>query len=87
MKNQEPSITTIGTKGQVVIPQKLRKHLGVEPQTKFLVFGQGDVIVLKRLSIPDVSEEWAKVFAMAKRAELSEAKVAKEVKASRQARR
>ena len=83
MPTSEPSITTLGEKGQVVIPHKLRKHLGVGPKTKFLVFGQDDVIVLKRLSLPDVSKEWEKVFAIAKRAGLDEKDVEREVKAHR----
>ena len=59
---QEPEITTIGEKGQVVIPQRLRKHLGVTPRTKFIVFGKGDTIVLRRLRLPDVRKEWDEVF-------------------------
>lgn len=72
-----------GGKGEVVIPQKLRKHLGVGPKTKFLVCGEGDVIVLKRLALPDVSKEWEEVFAIAKKAGLDEKGVEREVKAHR----
>ena len=60
--SEEPEITTIGEKGQVVIPQRLRKHLGVAPRTKFIVFGKGDTIVLRRLRLPDVRKEWDQVF-------------------------
>ena len=85
----EPDITTLGEKGQVVIPQRLREHLGMKPKMKFLVFGQGDVIVLKRLELPDVRREWASIFgaADAKGRAPTEAEVADEVSAARRARR
>lgn len=85
----EPEITTLGEKGQVVIPQSLRKHLGMKPKMKFLVFGQGDVIVLKRLDLPDVRREWAGIFAAtaAKGAIISESEVAEEVASVRRAKR
>jgi AbrB family looped-hinge helix DNA binding protein len=63
----EPEITIMGEKGQVVIPKELRKHLGVEPKTRFLVFGSGDLIVLKRLALPDIQKEWEAIFAAADR--------------------
>ena len=59
----EPEITTMGEKGQVVIPKSLRKVLGVEPRTRFIIFGSGDLIVLKRLSLPDIRDEWEAIFA------------------------
>ena len=58
----KPEITTIGEKGQVVIPKTLRELLGVEPHTKFIVFGSGDLIVLKRLALPDIRKEWAAIL-------------------------
>lgn len=74
----------MGEKGQVVIPQSLRKQMGVEAKTKFIVFGQGDTIVLKRLQLPDVRKEWEKIFASAnKKPKVSEADVGREVEAHR----
>lgn len=85
----EPDITTMGERGQVVIPQSLRQHLGMKPKTKFIVFGQGDVIVLKRLELPDVKREWAEIFgeADARQATPTEDEVAKEVAEVRKSRR
>lgn len=59
---KEPEITTISEKGQVVIPLGLRKHLGIKPRAKFLVFGDGDMIVMKKLQLPDVRKEWEGIF-------------------------
>jgi AbrB family looped-hinge helix DNA binding protein len=53
----EPEITTISEKGQVIIPQKLRDMLGLTPNTKLLVYGYGDTIIIKRLELPDVERE------------------------------
>ncbi len=85
----EPEITTMGEKGQVVIPKALRDQLGVQPRTRFVVFGSGDLIVLKKLALPDVRKEWEEIFAAADRkgAALSEETVAKEVQATRERRR
>lgn len=85
----EPQITTLGERGQVVIPQSIREHLGMKPKTKFVVFGQGDVIVLKRLELPDVNREWAEIFGTsdAKQAKPSEDEIAREVAEVRKTRR
>jgi AbrB family looped-hinge helix DNA binding protein len=53
----EPKITTISENGQVIIPQKLRDMLGLTPETKLLVYGCGDTIIMKRLELPDVERE------------------------------
>ena len=45
-------VTTLSTKGQVVIPQRLRDTLGLRPGDKFVAVGEGDTVVLKRLSTP-----------------------------------
>lgn len=85
----EAEVTTMGEKGQVVIPQSVRRQLGVEPRTKFAVYGEGDVIVLKRLHLPDLRKEWEKVFASARaaRPRPTAAQVTREVQAVRRARR
>jgi AbrB family looped-hinge helix DNA binding protein len=59
---EEPEITTVSEKGQVVIPQELRRQLGIKPKSKFLIFGRGDTIIMKRLQLPDVKQEWEKLF-------------------------
>jgi AbrB family looped-hinge helix DNA binding protein len=81
MTQEEPQITTISEKGQVVIPQSLRSALRLKPGTKFLVFGRGDTIVMKRLELPDVRREWEEIFKMMdkKGLKLSEKEVQEEV--------
>jgi len=81
----KPEVTTISEKGQVVIPQSLRKELGIKPRTKFLVFGRGNIVIMKRLELPDVEKEWEGIFTMMdeKGLKLSEKEILEEVAASR----
>lgn len=48
--------TKMSSKGQVVIPEEVRDALGLEPGTQFVVVGEGDVIILKAVSVPDMSD-------------------------------
>ncbi len=53
---EQIEITTLSSKGQVVIPQKLRESLALSEGAKFAVFGDAHTIILKRLSPPSASE-------------------------------
>jgi AbrB family looped-hinge helix DNA binding protein len=68
---EEPQVTTISRKGQVVIPQSIRKELGIKPKNKFLVYGKGDTIIMKKLQIPNVKKEWDDIFRMMDKKELN----------------
>jgi len=48
--------TTLSSKGQVVIPEDVRNALGLEPGAQFVVMGDGDVVILKRIDTPARSE-------------------------------
>jgi len=48
--------TKMSSKGQVVIPEEVRKALGLEAGSQFVVVGQGDVVVLKKVTPPSMSE-------------------------------
>ncbi|MEK6878179.1 MAG: AbrB/MazE/SpoVT family DNA-binding domain-containing protein [Nanoarchaeota archaeon] len=45
-------ITSISSRGQVVIPQKVRKKLELKEGEKFIVIGKNNVIVLKKIEMP-----------------------------------
>ncbi len=51
-----PVTTTLSSRGQVVIPEDVRKRLHLEPGTAFLVLAKGDTIVLQRLAEPPWKE-------------------------------
>ncbi len=59
---QETEITTISKKGQVVIPQKIRKNLKIKPRTKLLVSSKDNVIIMKVFELPDMEKEWSEIF-------------------------
>ena len=48
--------TKMTSKGQVVIPEETRKRLGLKAGDKFLVIGDRDVVILKTLTSPSLSE-------------------------------
>jgi len=66
--------TTLSSKGQVVIPEDVRDALGLEPGAQFVVMGNGDIVILKRIETPARSEFQAlaaKVRGQARRAGLT----------------
>ncbi len=50
------STTKMSSKGQVVIPEKIRKKLGLREGTRFVVVGDTDVVILKAISPPSMEE-------------------------------
>ncbi|MAH46629.1 AbrB family transcriptional regulator [Candidatus Pacearchaeota archaeon] len=50
MENIE--ITSVSSRGQVVIPQGLRNRMRIRAGEKFVVIGDGNTIVLKKLEMP-----------------------------------
>ena len=54
MENIE--ITSISSRGQVVIPQNLREKLKIREGEKFVVIGEGNTIILKKLEMPSFDE-------------------------------
>lgn len=48
--------TKMSSKGQVVIPEEVRVALGLEPGSQFVVVGEGDVVVLKKVVPPAMSD-------------------------------
>lgn len=56
-QNEKTDLTILSEKGQVVIPAKIRSHMGLKPKTKFLVYECNDSVILKKLEEPDLSKE------------------------------
>ena len=85
---EEPQVTTISQKGQVVIPQSIRKQMGIKAKNKFLVYGKGDTIIMKKLEIPDLKKEWDSIFKMMDKKELkiSDEEIEEEIRQSRKKR-
>ncbi len=48
------STTRMSSKGQVVIPETIRKRLNLEEGAQFIVLGEGDVVILKVIIPPSL---------------------------------
>ena len=55
-RSEKPELTVVSGKGQVVIPQAIRKKLGLEPKTKLLVYDCENMVILKKLEVPDIEK-------------------------------
>ena len=85
MENIE--ITSISSRGQVVIPQSLRDKLRIREGEKFVVIGEDNTIVLRKLEMPSFKgfdKLLAKTREFAKKNELKENDVEQAVKKARE---
>jgi len=48
--------TKMSSKGQVVIPEDVRSRLGLEAGEQFVVVGDKDVVILKRVTPPSMRD-------------------------------
>lgn len=81
--------TKLSSRGQVVIPEEIRRRLGLEPGTRFVVLGEGDTVILKTIRTPDLKEFdtlLARARAAAAEAGLEESDVAEAVRRVRERR-
>lgn len=58
--------TKMSSKGQVVIPENIRKQLKLKAGTQFVVVGEKDVVILKSISPPSL-DEFDKLIAEARK--------------------
>ena len=68
-----PMLTAMSSRGQIVLPKKIRTKLNLSEGTQFIVFSDADNILLKPVKIPSLSEfsgvlrkarEWASAAGM-----------------------
>ena len=52
----EIATTKMSSKGQVVIPEHIRKRLGLGSGSQFVVVGEKDTVILKTISPPKMAE-------------------------------
>jgi AbrB family looped-hinge helix DNA binding protein len=50
------STTRMSSKGQVVIPETIRKRLKLKAGTQFVVVGEKDMLILKTIAAPEMDE-------------------------------
>ena len=83
---QNLDVTRMSVKGQVVIPGDIRRALGLAAGTKFVVAGEGDTVILRKIGRPAL-EEAERLFGasrkFAKRTGLKKSDVKKTIRRSR----
>lgn len=84
-------VTVMSIRGQVVIPKEVRKRLRLKPRDRLMVYGEDDMIIMKRLDLPELKEAFKRIRQIvkhrdAKYGKLSLKEVDKEVAAARHAR-
>jgi len=52
----DTATTTLSSKGQVVIPEEIRARLGLKTGAQFVVVGDRDVVIVKRLEPPAMNQ-------------------------------
>lgn len=57
----EIEITKMSPKGQVVIPSSVRKEAKFKVSDKFLVFGEDDLVIFKRIKKPEIEKSFLEV--------------------------
>ena len=50
------STTKMSSKGQIVIPENIRKQLNLKAGSQFVVVGEKDVVILKSIAPPSLDE-------------------------------
>lgn len=84
MENIE--ITSMSSRGQIVIPQGLRDSMRINTGEKFVVIGENNMIVLKKLEMPSfngVDKLLKKTREFTKKKEINESDVKEAIKNTR----
>ena len=56
----EIEFTKLSSKGQIVIPRKIRKRLDLADGTPFAIVEQGDEIIIKKIKMPEI-KSWNEI--------------------------
>ena len=78
-----PATTKMSSRGQVVIPEEIRKRLGLGAGTRFVVIGEGGVVIREIINSPSMDQldgVVSKARKQAKDAGLRESDVAEAVR-------
>jgi AbrB family looped-hinge helix DNA binding protein len=86
MGQEETEIAVVGTKGQIVIPQRLRNELKITSKTKLVLYRKDDKIVVAKLEVPSLREELEKLASEVseqQKRKISEKEILKEIQSYR----
>jgi AbrB family looped-hinge helix DNA binding protein len=60
--SEKPDIVIVSSKGQVVIPQGIRRKLGINAESRLLVYRYQDAVIMKKIKIPDRVKELEQLY-------------------------
>lgn len=86
MGQEETEIAVVGTKGQIVIPKRLRNELKITSKTKLALYRKDDKIVVKKLEVPSLREDLEKLantVSEQQKRKISEKEILKEIQSYR----
>ncbi|MDT8782628.1 MAG: AbrB/MazE/SpoVT family DNA-binding domain-containing protein [Candidatus Bathyarchaeota archaeon] len=86
MGQEETEIAVVGTKGQIVIPQRLRNELKITSKTKLALYRKDDKIVVTKLEVPSLRDELEKLASEVSKQQkqgISEKEILKEIQSYR----
>lgn len=63
--------TKMSSKGQIVIPEDIRKRLNLKSGSQFMVLGDDDVVILKTIMPPSIREFDSLIATVRKQAKAS----------------
>ena len=86
---ESAEFATVGEKGQVVIPQKIRRNLNIKPRSTLQVFSKDGFIIMKEVALPDIKKEWEEMFQImhSKNIKITEQEILDEIQAYRKEKR
>ena len=80
-------LVKMSKKGQLVVPAELRAMLGLNPEDRFIAYGDEDYVIFKKVELPSLQKEFEKIVKItakvSKEAGITEDVVMEEIKAYR----
>ena len=61
-KNAKPELIMVSSKGQVIIPQGIRRKLGFKAKLLLLAYCYKDAVVLKKVRVPNAVEQMQRIW-------------------------
>jgi len=62
MAKTKGEVTTLSSRGQIVLPTNIRKKLGLKDGDKFLVYDYNEMIVLKPIRFSDIKSKLSSIL-------------------------
>lgn len=57
------AITTVSSRGQIVVPADLRQELNLSDGTKLLIYSKGGVLIVKKISENTIKKDFEEIVA------------------------